>query len=56
MTVIYFVRLIMSVWVWRTATGFERPVPKAVIQGVRAALLLEVAVGPPITAGSGVID
>jgi hypothetical protein len=56
MAVIYFARLMVSVWLWWTATGFERPVPKAVIQGVRAALLLEVAVGPPITAGSGVID
>jgi hypothetical protein len=49
MAVIYFVRLIMSVWLWWTACGFERPVPSAVVRGVRAALLLEIAVGLSIT-------
>jgi hypothetical protein len=49
MAVIYFARLMVSVWLWWIASGFERPVPSAVVQGVRAALLLEVAVCSPIS-------
>jgi hypothetical protein len=49
MAVIYFARFIMSVWVWWTASGFERPVPRSVVQGVRAALLLEIAVCSLVT-------